>query len=97
MQIQTADKQATEVTARALVQRINRNLDEEGLKLVKLRGRAAEEWGEYVIVLLPSRGDVRGWGPSGPITASRIEKHGIELEKLGRELGVMRPSEKLTQ
>ena len=81
------------MTTRALIQRINRKLAENDQKLVKLRGKAAEEFGEYVIVPVPSVADVAGHGEAGPL--SRIEKWNIGLDKLGRELGVLRTWETL--
>src|SRR5580658_1271529 len=90
------------VTARALVQRINRKLagedapkpwDHGPYQLVALRGAAAEEFGKWVIVPTPNLADIAGHGSAGPL--SRIEKDNVDLEGFGRELGVLRPWEAL--
>ncbi len=71
------------VTKRALVQRINRKLAVKGEKLIATRGEIAQfELGEFYRV------SVAG----GTITS----KH-VEPEKLGRELGVLKPYEVLTE
>lgn len=71
------------VTKRALVQRINRKLAAKGEKLIATRGEIAQsELGDFYRVSVDG----------GTITA----KH-IEPEKLGRELGVLKPYEVLTE
>jgi hypothetical protein len=88
------------VTARAIVQRINRKLGGEDApkpwnhgpyKVVYLRGAAAEEFGKWVVVPTPNWADEVGHGPAGPL--SRIEKDHVDLEDFGREIGVLRPWE----
>jgi len=85
--------QRAPVTERALVQRINRKLADDDQKLTKLRGRAAEEFGDWVVVPIPNKAAILGHGRSGPL--SRIEQHGVDLEKMGRELQVLRPWEEM--
>jgi hypothetical protein len=83
------------VSAHALKQRINRALKADDLRLVQLRGRAMEELGEFVIVPTPRPADVAGHGRMGP--RSRIERDNVNLEKYGREIGVLRSWEKLVE
>lgn len=80
------------VTGRAVIQRINRKLAQGEQKLVKLRGRAAEEYGTYVVIPIPSMMDVIGWGRNGPLSR-RIEQYGVDPETLARELEVLAPHE----
>jgi hypothetical protein len=78
------------VTERAIVARINRKLAGDELRLVSLRGRAAEEFGAWVVV--PSKAG----GPYTSVpTSARIERHGIDLAAYGRELGVLQPWEEV--
>lgn len=78
------------ITTAALVKRINRALAPEDLKVVKLRGKAAEEHGEFVQIPIPNMADVIGWGRNGP--PSRFEPV-FDLERLGRDLGALANSE----
>lgn len=78
------------VTVNALVKRINRALAPGETKVVKLRGRAAEEHGEYVQIPTPNFADVVGWGRNGP--PSRFEPV-FNLEHFGRHLGVLSDSD----
>jgi hypothetical protein len=70
------------VTKRALVQRINRKLAAKGEKLIATRGEIAQsELGDFYRV-----------NAHGAITSKNDEP-----EKLGRELGVLKPYEVLTE
>jgi hypothetical protein len=82
------------VTERALIQRINRKLAEDDMKLVKLRGHSARAHGEFVVLEKPSFADVIGWGRNGPLH-SRIEQTDVDLAELAAELGVLKPGETL--
>jgi hypothetical protein len=82
----TTEEKMVMVTERALVARINRKLVDDGLKVAELRGRAAEDYGKYVLIPIPSAADVLGHGPAGPL--SRIERT-VDPEELARELGVV--------
>jgi hypothetical protein len=96
MQTKTAEtKNQVPITTRAIVQRINRKLATDDRKLVKLRGRAAGECGDWVVVPIPNRADVRGWGRAGPL--SRVEQYNVDLDALGREIGVLRPWEMVAE
>ena len=71
------------LTNRALVARINRSLAACDQKLRKSRGeRARFDLGDYFVVDVPGR--------------HIIDKY-IDVEALGRELGVLRPSEQVAQ
>jgi hypothetical protein len=84
------------VSVGAAIKRINRELAADNMKLVKLRGRKAEEYGDFVVIDRPNVSDVVGWGMHGPLH-SRIEQHNVDLTKLGRELGVLREWETVAQ
>lgn len=72
-----------EITSSALVQRINRALRKEGEQLHKLRGeRGWSDLGDYYIV---------------DFYRNFIVASHVDLESLGRELGVLRESERLAE
>ena len=69
------------VTARALTQRINRALGEEGRMLRKTRGsRALQDLGEYYVLNVD-----RNW----------VIQTDVDLEGFGRELGCLEAYERL--
>lgn len=69
------------VSRRALIQRINRNLSKEDKILKASRGeRARQDLGDYYIIALSGR--------------SVLQKD-IDVEKLGRQLGTLKPFERL--
>ena len=70
------------ITERALVQRINRTLakDDERLKKVKAGSRMDAEYGPYY------RLDYR---------MNAVVEPGVDIESLGRKLGVLKPYEAL--
>ena len=71
------------ITKRALAQRINRKLATEGEKLVKARSeRLALELGDYYAV---------------DIGRNCVSRKDFELEGLGRQLGVLKPYEKVIE
>lgn len=90
MQIQTS---ATTVTARALLQRINRKLAKEDERLC--RGRSFYDHG-YGQVFDHNLGEYYRVGTAGPYSNAVTETH-VDLVELARELGVMHPSEKLAE
>jgi hypothetical protein len=74
-------EQRVSVTARALVQRINRQLKKNGVVLKRARGeKAVSEKGEYYII------------DESSDTLFGME---INIEEYGRELGVLKPFEYL--
>jgi hypothetical protein len=84
------------VTERAIVQRINRLLGGDNApdpwnngpyQLVALRGAAAEEFGDWVLVPTPNSADV--------MPLSRIERDNVDLEAFGREIGALKPWEEV--
>ena len=69
------------VTARALIQRINRKLAEEGEVLKAARGAKVEQQlGTYYTL------DMR---------TNAVVAKDVDLERLGRELGALKPFEEL--
>jgi hypothetical protein len=82
------------VSPGALIKRINRRLVDDDMKLVALRGKKAEEYGRFVVIDKPNLADIAGWGRHGPLH-SRLEQENVDLEKLGRELGVLKSWESL--
>lgn len=69
------------VSRRALVQRINRALSKEGEVLKASRGeRARQDLGDYYIVTLSGRA---------------VLQKDIDIEKLARKLGTLKPFEQL--
>lgn len=83
------------ISEEASVKRVNRRLKKDDQKIVRLRGRAAEEYGRYVLVPIPSLHDVAGHGARGPL--SRIERMNVDVASLARELGVLRPWETVVE
>ncbi len=78
------------ITKRALFQRINRKLKPQGEKLYTPRTEAAQEQlGAYCVV---ATGEVVQ--PKRTVTPGAVRVH-VDLEKLGRELGVIEPWEEL--
>jgi len=70
-----------QITTRALIQRINRALAKDGAVLKKARGmQMFASVGEYFIV---------------NITGNYISQQRVDPEKLGRELGIFKPYEKV--
>jgi len=87
-------RQIIPVSAREVVDRINRRLAKDDLVVVQLHDCAAiDEHGEYVVVPVPSVADVIGHGAAGPL--SRVEQENVDIEKLGRELRVLRRGERV--
>jgi hypothetical protein len=70
------------VSVRALAQRIDRRLAKDGECLRKLRSRFVGDDGEWVII---------------ESSRNLILHHDIDLETLGRELGALRPYERLAE
>ena len=83
------------VKERALIARMNRLLKEEDRRVFTLTGKAADEFGRYIVVPIPSFADVVGWGRRGPVTSSRIDTGTNDLEELARELGALAEGEEL--
>jgi len=77
------------VSKRAALARINRKLAERDEKLVGLRGQAAKQYGSWVMV------PVSAAPYTSDVSFSCIQQEDVDLEKLGRELGVLRPYEAL--
>ena len=80
-----SSKQAEKVpiSKRALVQRINRKLAKDGGLLRGVRGGAAvDRMGEYIRI---------------DVSRSAIVEDNVDLEALGRELGVLRAYERLAE
>jgi len=76
-------KQTVPVSERALVQRIGRALAKEGEQLQKARGKKASlELGDYYTV---------------SISRNFVVQKDVDIEKLGRELQVLRPYENLAK
>jgi phosphohistidine phosphatase SixA len=72
------------VSESALFDRINRALTKEGKKLRRVRGRFQRNWyGTFVVVSTAER----------LIQTEAILKRRVNLEKLGRKLGVLKPHE----
>ena len=80
-----------EISEDALAKRINRRWAEDDYRLVKLTGRKAEEYGEWVVIQKPNRADIAGWGRHGPLHSRFC--HTADLEALGREVGALAPHE----
>jgi hypothetical protein len=84
-----------QITAHALAKRINRRWADNDYKIVKLTGRQAAEYGEWVVIERPNAADVRGWGKHGPLHSRFC--HAADLEALGREVGALAPHEVLAR
>ena len=80
------------ITTNALVKRINRRLSAREELVVRLRGKAAGEHVDYVLIPKPNLADVMGWGRHGP--PSRFAPV-WNLETFGRELGVLAATERV--
>jgi hypothetical protein len=79
--MKTKTKPMVKFTKRALYQRINRALRAEGIQLRTCRsGRWQLELGTYYIV---------------DVLSNYVARQHVDLEKLGRELGVIKPWEVL--
>jgi hypothetical protein len=79
----TATTQCVPVSERALIQRINRRLKQDGEQLRSARSeQAASSVGRYYIV---------------DTTRNFIAYQRVELEELGRKLGVLQPWEALQE
>jgi hypothetical protein len=70
------------VSERALLQRINRKLEPKHQRIMKARGRAVSQCGEFYKL------DTYG---------NSVRETHISLEKIGRELKVLAPWESLTK
>jgi hypothetical protein len=68
------------VTERALLQRINRKLKPDYERIVKARGRAISQCGEYYKL---------------DFYSNMLREYNVSLEDTGRELKVLAPWEKL--
>jgi hypothetical protein len=80
-----ATKQTVPVTARALMQRINRKLAIDGKRLIANRGaRAIEELGPYCVV-------------SGKPGHMYVYRQNVDLQMYGRELGALAEWERLAE
>jgi hypothetical protein len=78
-----ATKRGIAVTRRALVQRLNRRLSKQGEVLKGIRGRGARSRpGEYQLI---------------DIERNFLIEDDVNLEKLGRELGVLVAYERLVE
>ncbi len=79
----TAKRQTVPVTERALLQRINRVLANEGKQLQKARGGTARlELGDYYSV---------------NVRRNFVVQKDVDLEELGRKLNSLRPYESLVK
>lgn len=79
----TAKKQTVPVTERALLQRVNRALANEGKQLQKARGGTARlELGDYYTV---------------NVQRNFVVQKDVDLEELGRKLNSLRPYESLAK
>jgi hypothetical protein len=76
-----ARKAGVPVTARALVQRINRTLSKDGEVLRAMRGQAVHDLGSYIVI------DTNG---------NSVAHKRVDIERLGRKLGVLKDFETLT-
>jgi len=83
-------KKRVKITERALIQRINRKLKQDGEKLCTARSDSTrEQLGRFYVVetgqhVRPKRA-----------TSAGLVHSDVDLEKLGRKLGVMQPWEEL--
>jgi len=78
----SGSKRSVPVTMRALTQRLNRLLAAEGKQLIKTRGApAVDALGAYYIV----------------VGSNAVHSHHVDLETLGRELGVLAAYEHLIE
>lgn len=76
-----AGKVKVPVTKRALIQRVNRALAKDGEQLKATKGAQAQlDLGEFYVV------DVSG---------NSVSRKDVDLEKLARELGALKPYEAL--
>jgi hypothetical protein len=73
-----AKKTTVPVTEKALYQRINRKLRDDGETLKRARGAAWTTLGEYYVVNLER---------------NYVSQHHVDLEEYGRELGALQPFE----
>ena len=79
----TSKKQTVPVTERALLQRVNRALPNEGKQLQKARGITARlELGDYYTV---------------NVQRNFVVQKDVDLEELGRRLNALRPYESLVK
>jgi hypothetical protein len=92
----TSRQLSVHVSANAVIKRINRCLAEKDMRLVVLRGKNAEEYGRFVVIDKPNLADIAGWGKHGPLH-SRLEQENVDLETLGRELGVLKSGESVAR
>lgn len=74
------DNRKVPLTARALLQRINRKLLPDSERIVKTRSRWVSTVGDYFRI---------------DLNKNAVVDHDVNLENLGRELGVLRPYEAL--
>jgi hypothetical protein len=84
------------VTERALLQRINRKLSGREEKLLKLRGRAAEQMQAPYVVVCCSGSEPGRVGRGARLTASSMVRDVVDPASFGRELGVLRPWEEVS-
>ncbi len=80
--------ETTELSTATIIERIDEVLAKRDMRLVHLDGEEREEHGEYVLIPIPSLGDLVGHGPSGPL--GRIERENVDIVQLARELRVLR-------
>jgi hypothetical protein len=71
-----------------VMRRINAKLAADGLMVVELDGHMADQYGAHVVTTIPTLGDVVGHGPAGPVR--HFQRLNVNLDELGRELGVLR-------
>jgi hypothetical protein len=84
------DSKRIKITERALFQRINRKLAQDGEKLCTARGESAsEEMGRFYVVETGQHVRPKRYAASGVVYTH------VKLEELGRKLGVIKPWEEL--
>jgi hypothetical protein len=78
-----AAKVKVPVSKRALAQRISRALEKQGEKLMATRGEGARmELGDFYVI---------------DVSRNFVTAKDVDLESLGRELGVLKPYEALAE
>jgi hypothetical protein len=78
-----AGKVKVPVTKRALIQRVNRALAKDGEQLKATKGAQAQlDLGEFYVV---------------DVSLNAVSRKDVDLEKLARELGVLKPYEALAE
>ena len=86
MSLSTAipNTQSTPITEQALLKRINRKLAHDDERVHKAREQWVHELGEYYLV------------DYGGTASSNVLAYHVDIENMGREIGVLRENEEVT-